>query len=84
MQRRCIRDHIFTFAQVQRHHAILDINAGSGFRSWFRSSRGMLGTLKAITIYVYIGILWGIGVDANYLKQFYQDIRSFQAREDKQ
>jgi rSAM/selenodomain-associated transferase 2 len=33
------------------------------------------GTLKAIAIYVYIGILWGIGVDANYLKQFYQDIR---------
>jgi hypothetical protein len=33
------------------------------------------GVPKAIAIYVYIGILWGIGVDANYLKQFYQDIR---------
>jgi rSAM/selenodomain-associated transferase 2 len=33
------------------------------------------GSWKATTIYVYIGILWGIGVDTNYLKQFYQDIR---------
>ncbi|MBW4564125.1 MAG: TIGR04283 family arsenosugar biosynthesis glycosyltransferase [Mojavia pulchra JT2-VF2] len=33
------------------------------------------GSLKATAIYLYIGILWGIGVDANYLKQFYQDIR---------
>jgi rSAM/selenodomain-associated transferase 2 len=33
------------------------------------------GSWKATAIYFYIGILWGIGVDANYLKQFYQDIR---------
>jgi rSAM/selenodomain-associated transferase 2 len=33
------------------------------------------GSWKATAIYLYVGILWGIGVDANYLKQFYQDIR---------
>ncbi|MBN3870352.1 MAG: TIGR04283 family arsenosugar biosynthesis glycosyltransferase [Nostoc sp. JL33] len=33
------------------------------------------GSFKATAIYLYIGILWGIGADANYLKQFYQDIR---------
>ncbi|MEH1870981.1 TIGR04283 family arsenosugar biosynthesis glycosyltransferase [Nostoc sp.] len=33
------------------------------------------GSFKATAIYLYIGLLWGIGVDANYLKQFYQDIR---------
>ncbi|BDI15660.1 glycosyl transferase [Nostoc cf. commune SO-36] len=33
------------------------------------------GSFKANAIYLYIGFLWGIGVDANYLKQFYQDIR---------
>lgn len=33
------------------------------------------GSWKATAIYLYIGILWGIGVDANYLKKFYQDIR---------
>ena len=33
------------------------------------------GSWKATAIYLYIGILWGIGVDDNYLKQFYQDIR---------
>ncbi|MEJ1934767.1 TIGR04283 family arsenosugar biosynthesis glycosyltransferase [Nostoc sp. NIES-2111] len=33
------------------------------------------GSWKATVIYLYIGILWGIGVDANYLKKFYQDIR---------
>lgn len=33
------------------------------------------GSWKATAIYLYIGILWGIGVDADYLKQFYQDIR---------
>ncbi|MBU7585188.1 MAG: TIGR04283 family arsenosugar biosynthesis glycosyltransferase [Nostoc sp. TH1S01] len=33
------------------------------------------GSWKATAIYLYIGILWGIGVDANYLKQFYQEIR---------
>ena len=33
------------------------------------------GSWKATTIYIYIGILWGIGVDTNHLKQFYQDIR---------
>ena len=33
------------------------------------------GSCKANAIYLYIGFLWGIGVDANYLKQFYQDIR---------
>ncbi|MFN6465149.1 MAG: TIGR04283 family arsenosugar biosynthesis glycosyltransferase [Nostoc sp. DedVER02] len=33
------------------------------------------GSWKATAIYLYIGILWGIGIDANYLKRFYQDIR---------
>ncbi|MFW9263381.1 TIGR04283 family arsenosugar biosynthesis glycosyltransferase [Nostoc sp. CALU 546] len=33
------------------------------------------GSFKATAIYLYIGFLWGIGVNANYLKQFYQDIR---------
>ncbi|MHC5823599.1 MAG: TIGR04283 family arsenosugar biosynthesis glycosyltransferase [Nostoc sp.] len=33
------------------------------------------GSFKATTIYLYIGLLWGIGVNANYLKQFYEDIR---------
>ncbi|AFY78486.1 MAG: TIGR04283 family arsenosugar biosynthesis glycosyltransferase [Hydrococcus sp. C42_A2020_068] len=34
-----------------------------------------LGVLKANAIYFYIGYLWGIGVSANYLKKFYEDIR---------
>ncbi|MCP6758498.1 MAG: AAA family ATPase [Fischerella sp. CENA71] len=29
-----VRDRIFTSAQVQRHHVILDINAGSGLLTW--------------------------------------------------
>ncbi|MCC5650779.1 TIGR04283 family arsenosugar biosynthesis glycosyltransferase [Nostoc sp. XA013] len=33
------------------------------------------GSFKATVIYLYIGFLWGIGVNTNYLKQFYQDIR---------
>ena len=33
------------------------------------------GWLKANAIYLYIGCLWGIGVSATYLKQFYKDIR---------
>ncbi|MCC5669424.1 TIGR04283 family arsenosugar biosynthesis glycosyltransferase [Nostoc sp. CHAB 5784] len=33
------------------------------------------GSFKATAIYLYIGLLWGIGVNANYLKQFYKDIR---------
>ncbi|MBD2681744.1 TIGR04283 family arsenosugar biosynthesis glycosyltransferase [Nostoc paludosum FACHB-159] len=33
------------------------------------------GSWKATAIYLYIGVLWGIGVDTNYLKQFYQEIR---------
>lgn len=33
------------------------------------------GSLKATAIYVYIGFLWGIGVNATYLKKFYEDIR---------
>ena len=33
------------------------------------------GSLKANAIYLYIGCLWGIGVSATYLKQFYEDIR---------
>ncbi|WP_258003971.1 glycosyltransferase family protein [Fischerella thermalis] len=33
------------------------------------------GILKAIAIYIYIGILWRIGVDAKYSKRVYQDIR---------
>lgn len=34
-----------------------------------------LGILKANWIYFYIGFLWGLGVSARYLKQFYDDIR---------
>lgn len=34
-----------------------------------------LGALKANMIYLWIGILWGLGVNADYLKQFYADIR---------
>ncbi len=33
------------------------------------------GTLKATALYLYIGVLWGLGISATYLKQFYQDIR---------
>lgn len=33
------------------------------------------GTLKATAIYLYIGLLWGVGVSADYLKRFYEDIR---------
>ena len=33
------------------------------------------GSLKANIIYLWIGILWGLGVKASYLKQFYADIR---------
>lgn len=34
------------------------------------------GFLKATGIYFYIGFLWGFGVSPQYLKQFYEDIRS--------
>lgn len=33
------------------------------------------GEFKAITIYLSIGFLWGFGVSARYLKQFYEDVR---------
>ena len=33
------------------------------------------GTPKATGIYLYIGILWGLGVSPTYLKKFYEDIR---------
>lgn len=33
------------------------------------------GSFKAIVIYLYIGILWGIGVPPAYLKWFYSEIR---------
>lgn len=33
------------------------------------------GTFKATLIYLYIGILWGLGAPPTYLKRFYQDIR---------
>jgi rSAM/selenodomain-associated transferase 2 len=33
------------------------------------------GSLKATAIYLYIGVLWGLGVPATYLKQVYEDIR---------
>jgi rSAM/selenodomain-associated transferase 2 len=33
------------------------------------------GFWKANAIYLYIGCLWGIGVNSTYLKQFYEDIR---------
>jgi rSAM/selenodomain-associated transferase 2 len=34
-----------------------------------------LGVIKANWIYLWIGILWGLGVDTIYLKKFYPDIR---------
>ncbi len=34
-----------------------------------------LGAIKANVIYLWIGILWGLGVSADYLKQFYANIR---------
>ena len=34
-----------------------------------------LGSLKANAIYLYIGFLWGFGVSASYLSQFYRNIR---------
>ncbi len=33
------------------------------------------GAWKATGIYLYIGILWGLGVSTSYLKRFYDDIR---------
>jgi rSAM/selenodomain-associated transferase 2 len=33
------------------------------------------GSLKATAIYLWIGILWGLGVPATYLKRFYEEIR---------
>ncbi len=33
------------------------------------------GAWKATAIYLYIGVLWGIGVSATYLRQFYEDVR---------
>ena len=33
------------------------------------------GWFKANAIYLYVGCLWGVGVSATYLKQFYEDIR---------
>ena len=33
------------------------------------------GWFKANLIYLYVGCLWAFGVDATYLKQFYEDIR---------
>lgn len=33
------------------------------------------GVLKATAIYLGIGLLWGLGVPARYLKQFYQEVR---------
>jgi rSAM/selenodomain-associated transferase 2 len=33
------------------------------------------GAWKATAIYLYIGILWGIGVSPSYLKQFYEEVR---------
>lgn len=33
------------------------------------------GVLKATAIYLYIGFLWGLGVNPQYLKRFYGEIR---------
>jgi rSAM/selenodomain-associated transferase 2 len=33
------------------------------------------GAIKANAIYLYIGLLWGLGVDAAYLKRFYEEVR---------
>jgi hypothetical protein len=43
----------------------------------YTSDRRVLrwGVFKANLIYLYIGLLWGLGVSADTLKQFYQDIR---------
>jgi glycosyltransferase involved in cell wall biosynthesis len=34
-----------------------------------------LGSFKATLLYLYIGLLWGLGVSGQYLKQFYDDTR---------
>ncbi len=43
----------------------------------YTSDRRVLywGAFKANLIYLYIGLLWGMGVSAEALQQFYQDIR---------
>ncbi|MGE5657122.1 MAG: TIGR04283 family arsenosugar biosynthesis glycosyltransferase [Actinomycetota bacterium] len=33
------------------------------------------GVWRATAIYLYIGVLWGLGVSTTYLKRFYEDIR---------
>lgn len=33
------------------------------------------GAWKATAIYLYIGVLWGVGVSADFLEQFYEDVR---------
>lgn len=33
------------------------------------------GSLKATAIYLYIGVLWGLGAPSTYLKRFYEEIR---------
>ncbi|MGG6282369.1 TIGR04283 family arsenosugar biosynthesis glycosyltransferase [Leptolyngbya sp. AN03gr2] len=33
------------------------------------------GAWKATAIYLYVGILWGVGVSSDYLKKFYEDVR---------
>ncbi|MDG2991668.1 TIGR04283 family arsenosugar biosynthesis glycosyltransferase [Candidatus Synechococcus calcipolaris G9] len=33
------------------------------------------GSIKATGIYLYIGVLWGMGVSPTYLKRFYDDVR---------
>ena len=33
------------------------------------------GFIKATGIYLYVGFLWGLGVNGAYLKKFYEDIR---------
>ncbi|MBF2005721.1 MAG: AAA family ATPase [Chlorogloeopsis fritschii C42_A2020_084] len=42
-----VRDRIFTSADVQRHHVILDINAGSGLLTWEAVRRVLEGGVYA-------------------------------------
>ncbi|MGJ3250452.1 MAG: TIGR04283 family arsenosugar biosynthesis glycosyltransferase [Elainellaceae cyanobacterium] len=33
------------------------------------------GAVRATLLYLWIGVLWGVGVSASYLEQFYDDVR---------
>jgi putative ATPase len=49
------RDKLFTLAQVQRHHLVLDVNAGSGLLTWEAMRRAPEGGVWALTADVQAG-----------------------------